>query len=142
VPTMTGGLGQRELYRFYKNHFIPKLPKDLKIIPVSRTVGPDRVVDEILLCFTHDIEIDFLLPGIPPTGKYVEIPTVAIVQFRGGKLAHEHIHWDQATALVQLGLLDPKSLPAAGREAAEKLIDETRTSNAMMKRWKQSEPGG
>jgi carboxymethylenebutenolidase len=64
------------------------------------------------------------------------------VQFRGGKLAHEHIHWDQATALVQLGLLDPKSLPAAGREAAEKLIDETRTSNAMMKRWKQSEPGG
>jgi carboxymethylenebutenolidase len=142
VPTMTGGLGQRELYRFYKNHFIPKLPKDLKIIPVSRTVGPDRVVDEIILCFTHDIEIDFLLPGIPPTGKYVEIPTVAIVQFRGGKLAHEHIHWDQATALVQLGLLDPKTLPVAGRETAEKLIDETRPSNAMMKRWKQSEPGG
>ena len=142
VPTMTGGLGQRELYHFYKNHFIPKLPKDLKIIPVSRTVGPDRVVDEILFCFTHDIEVDFLLPGIPPTGKYVEIPTVAIVQFRGGKLAHEHIHWDQATALVQLGLLDPKSLPAAGRETAEKLIDETRPSNTMMKRWKQSEPGG
>ena len=141
VPTMTGGHGQRELYRFYKNHFIPKLPKDLKIIPVSRTVGPDRVVDEILFCLTHDIEVDFVLPGIPPTGRYVEIPTVAIVQFRGGKLAHEHIHWDQATALVQLGLLDPKSLPAAGRETAEKLIDETRPSNAMMKRWKQSEPG-
>jgi carboxymethylenebutenolidase len=141
VPTMTGGLGQRELYRFYKNHFIPKLPKDLKIIPVSRTVGPDRVVDEIIFCFTHDIEVDFLLPGIPPTGKYVEIPTVAIVQFRGGKLAHEHIHWDQATALVQLGLLDPKTLPVAGRETAEKLIDETRPSNAMMKRWKQSDPG-
>jgi carboxymethylenebutenolidase len=142
VPTMTGGVGQQELYRFYKNHFIPKLPKDLKIIPVSRTIGPDRVVDEILFCFTHDIEIDFLLPGIPPTGKYVEIPTVAIVQFRGGKLAHEHIHWDQATALVQLGLLDPKKLPVAGRETAEKIVDETRPSNTLMKRWKESEPKG
>jgi carboxymethylenebutenolidase len=142
VPTMTGGVGQQELYRFYQNHFIPRLPKDLKIIPVSRTIGPDRLVDEILFCFTHDVEIDFLLPGIPPTGKYVEIPTVAIVQFRGGKLAHEHIHWDQATALVQLGLLDPKKLPAAGRETAEKLVDESRPSNTMMKRWKESEPVG
>ncbi|MGH7915028.1 MAG: dienelactone hydrolase family protein, partial [Candidatus Binataceae bacterium] len=142
VPTMTGGVGQQELYRFYKNHFIPKLPKDLKIIPVSRTVGPDRLVDEILFCFTHDTEIDFLLPGIPPTGKYVEIPTVAIVQFRGGKLMHEHIHWDQATALVQLGLLDSKSLPAAGRETAHKLMDETQPSNTLMKRWKESAPKG
>ena len=142
VPTMTGGVGQQELYRFYKNHFIPKLPRDLKIIPVSRTVGPDRLVDEILFCFTHDVEIDFLLPGIPPTGKYVEIPTVAIVQFRGGKLAHEHIHWDQATALVQLGLLDPKNLPVAGRETAQKLVDETQPSNTLMKRWKESEAKG
>jgi carboxymethylenebutenolidase len=100
------------------------------------------VVDEFLLCFTHDIEIDFLLPGIAPTGKYVEIPTVAIVQFRGGKLVHEHIHWDQATALVQLGLLDPENLPTAGRETAEKLVDETRPSNTLMRRWKESEPKG
>jgi carboxymethylenebutenolidase len=141
VPTMTGGLGQQELFRFYKNHFIPKLPRDLKMIPVSRTVGPDRVVDEFLFCFTHDIEIDFLLPGIAPTGKYVEIPTVAIVQFRGGKLVHEHIHWDQATALVQLGLIDPENLPTAGRETAEKLVDEARPSNTLMRRWKESEPG-
>jgi carboxymethylenebutenolidase len=142
VPTMTGGVGQQELYRFYKHHFIPTLPKDVKFIPVSRTVGADRVVDEFLLCFTHDVEIDFLLPGLAPTGKYVEIPTVAVVQFRGGKLVHEHIHWDQATALVQLGLLDPKNLPMAGRETAEKLVDETRPSNTLMKRWKESEPKG
>lgn len=139
VPTMTGGVGQQELHRFYKNHFIPRLPRDTKFIPVSRTVGADRVVDEFLLCFTHDIEIDFLLPGLAPTGKYVEIPTVAIVQFRGGKLVHEHIHWDQATALVQLGLLDSKGLPVAGRETAAKLVDETRPSNTLMKRWKESE---
>lgn len=142
VPTMTGGVGQRELYRFYKNHFIPKLPKDTKIVPVSRTIGGDRLVDELLFCFTHDIEIDFLLPGIPPTGKYVEIPTVAIVQFRGDKLVHEHIHWDQATALVQLGLLDPTSLPVGGRETAAKLRDEKLPSNTLMKRWKESEPKG
>jgi carboxymethylenebutenolidase len=140
VPTMTGGFGQQELHRFYKHHFIPTLPKDLKFVRVSRTVGADRVVDEFLLCFTHDIEVDFLLPGIAPTGKYLEIPTVAIVQFRGGKLVHEHIHWDQATALVQLGLLDPKNLPTAGRGTAEKLVDETRPSNTLMKRWKESEP--
>lgn len=139
VPTMTGGVGQRELHRFYKHHFIPRLPKDTKIVPISRTVGADRVVDEILFCFTHDTEIDFLLPGIAPTGKYVEIPTVAIVQFRGGKLVHEHIHWDQATALVQLGLLDPKGLPTAGHETVDKLRDETRPSNTLMKRWKESE---
>ena len=142
VPTMTGGVGQRELHRFYQNHFIPRLPKDTKIVPVSRTIGPDRLVDEILLCFTHDTEIDFLLPGIPPTGKYVEIPTVAIVQFRGGKLVHEHIHWDQATALVQIGVLDPKNLPVAGRATADKLRDETRPSNTMMRRWKESAAKG
>lgn len=142
VPTMTGGVGQRELYRFYKNHFIPRLPKDTKIVPVSRTIGADRLVDEFTLCFTHDCEIDFLLPGIPPTGKYVEIPTVVIVQFRGDKLAHEHIHWDQATALTQLGLIDPKGLPTAGRETAEKLRDEKLPSNTLMRRWRESEPKG
>jgi carboxymethylenebutenolidase len=142
VPTMTGGVGQRELYRFYKNHFIPKLPKDTKIVPISRTIGADRVVDEFTLCFTHDCEIDFLLPGIAPTGKYVEIPSVVVIQFRGDKLAHEHIHWDQATALVQLGLIDAKELPTGGRELADKLHDETRPSNTLMARWRESEPKG
>jgi carboxymethylenebutenolidase len=139
IPTMTGGVGHEQLHRFYKNHFIPKLPKDTRLVPISRTIGADRVVDELLFCFTHDIEIDWLLPGIPPTGKYVEIPTVAIVCFRGDKLYHEHIYWDQATALVQLGLLDPKGLPVVGHEGAEKVLDETRPSNTLMKRWAESE---
>ncbi|MFN4260375.1 MAG: dienelactone hydrolase family protein [Gemmataceae bacterium] len=142
IPTMTGGVGFEELHRFYKNHFIPKLPKDTKLIPISRTIGVDRVVDELLFCFTHDTEIDFLLPGVPPTGKYVEIPLVAIVCFRGGKLYHEHIYWDQATALVQIGLLDPKGLPVAGHECARKLLDETLPSNTLMARWAESAPKG
>lgn len=140
IPVMTGGVGRTDLYRFYKNHFIPKTPADTKLIPVSRTIGADRIVDELLFCFTHDIEIDWMLPGVEPTGKYVEIPLVAVVNFRGGKLYHEHIYWDQASVLVQLGLLDPKGLPIAGVETAKKLLDETLPSNTLMNRWAESAP--
>ena len=56
---MTGGVGHDDLYRFYRDHFIPTLPKDTKLVPISRTVGADRVVDELLFCFTHDREIDW-----------------------------------------------------------------------------------
>ncbi|MCH8322848.1 MAG: dienelactone hydrolase family protein [Proteobacteria bacterium] len=139
MPTMTGGVGQKELHRFYKYHFIPKLPEDTALIPISRTVGADRVVDEMIFSFTHDTEIDWMLPGIPPTGKKVEIPLVAVVCFRGGKLYHEHIYWDQASVLVQLGLLDPKGLPIAGVETAKKAVDETLPSNQLMAKWKTSE---
>ena len=138
VPTMTGGVGQRELARFYRHHFIPTTPTDTKLIPISRTIGADRVVDEMLFCFTHDIEIDWMLPGLKPTGKYVEIPLVAIICFRGGKLYNEHIYWDQASVLVQIGALDVKGLPVAGVETAKKLIDESLPSNTLMKKWAES----
>jgi carboxymethylenebutenolidase len=142
IPTMTGGVGYRDLHRFYKNHFIPKTPKDTKLVPISRTVGSDRVVDEMLFCFTHDSEIDWMLPGVAPTGKYVEVPLVAIVCFRGDKLYHEHIYWDQAAVLVQIGLLDPKLYPVAGIETAKKLVDESLPSNTLMRRWAESAPKG
>ena len=132
IPTMTGGVGYDELHRFYQHHFIPKTPADTKLVPISRTVGSDRIVDEMLFCFTHDIEMDWMLPGIPATGKYVEIPLVAIVRFRGDKLYNEHIYWDQASVLVQIGLLDPKGLPVSGIDTAKKLIDESRPSNTLM----------
>jgi carboxymethylenebutenolidase len=135
IPTMTGGVGYGDLRRFYQHHFISRLPKDTKIVSLSRTIGADRLVEELLFCFTHDTEIDFLLPGVPATGKYVEIPMVAVVRFRGNKLYNEHIYWDQATALVQIGLLDPKTLPVAGIETAKKVLDESLPSNTMMKRW-------
>ena len=113
IPVMTGGVGHDDLLRFYKHHFIPKTPADTRLVPISRTIGADRVVDEMLFCFTHDIEIDWMLPGVAPTGRYVEIPLVAIVRFRGDKLYNEHIYWDQASVLAQIGLLDPTD--AAGR---------------------------
>jgi len=138
IPTMTGGVGQKELHRFYQHHFIPTLPKDTKLVPISRTVGADRVVDELLFCFTHDTEIDWLLPGVKPTGKYVEAPTLAVVTFRGDKIWHEHIYWDQASVLVQIGLLKPGKLPIAGRATAKKVVDETLPSNTLMKAWARS----
>lgn len=143
IPTLTGGVGQKDLARFYQHHFVHSNPQDTKLIPISRTIGADRVVDEMLFCFTHDREIDWMLPGVAPTGKYVEIPLVAIVCFRGDKLYHEHIYWDQASVLVQIGLLDPKNLPIAGAATAKKLLDETLPSNALMKRWADSggDPG-
>jgi carboxymethylenebutenolidase len=138
IPTMTGGVGYANLLRFYKNHFIPKTPKDTRLVPVSRTVGTDRIVDEVLFCFTHDIEIDWMLPGVAPTGRYVEIPLIAVVHFRGDKLYNEHIYWDQASVLVQIGLLDPKLVPAAGIETAKKVLDKTLPSNTLMRRWAES----
>jgi carboxymethylenebutenolidase len=139
VPTLTGGVGHDMLKRFYAHHFVKQVPRDRKTIPISRTVGADRIVDEKIFCFTHDCEIDWLLPGVPPTGKYVEIPLVGIVTFRGDKLANEHIYWDQASVLVQIGLLDPKNLPVAGAEQAKKLLDPQRPSNALMAAWRRSE---
>jgi carboxymethylenebutenolidase len=139
VPVMTGGTGFDETLRFYKHHFIPTAPKDSALIPISRTTGADRIVDEMLFCFTHDIEIDWMLPGIEPTGKYVQIPLVAIVRFRGDKIYNEHIYWDQASVLVQVGLLDPALYPTAGVETAKKAFDEHQPSNTLMKRWKESE---
>jgi carboxymethylenebutenolidase len=110
-----------------------KCPADFKLTPISRTVGADRLVDEMVVSFTHDVEIDWMLPGVPPTGKHVEVPTVAIVNFRGDKLYHEHIYWDQASVLVQLGLIDRAGLPVAGIESAQKLLNEHLPSNHLMR---------
>jgi carboxymethylenebutenolidase len=142
VPTLTGGFGQTDLHRFYRDHFIPSNPVDMRSIPVSRTVGADRVVNEGILCFTHDCEIEWMLPGVPPTGRYVEVALVGIVTFRGDKLVHEHIYWDQASVLVQIGLLDPRGLPVAGVEAARKVLHPERPSNALMPGWARGDAAG
>jgi carboxymethylenebutenolidase len=123
VPVLTGGIGYDGVYDFYKNHFVNKIPTDTNIIRISRTVSKDQVVDELVISFTHDIEMDFILPGISPTGKHVEIPVVVIMKFDGTKAAHEHIYWDQASVLAQIGLIDTKSLPIMGIEQTRKLLE-------------------
>ena len=89
--------------------------------PISRTIGKDQVVDELIVSFTHDTQWDYLLPGVPPTGKKVELPHVVVMKFENGKVAHEHVWWDQASLLVQVGLLDPANLPVVGVEQASEL---------------------
>ena len=139
IPTMTGGVGYQQLRRFYAHHFIPVNPPDFRLTPVSRTVGTDTIVDEFIVHFTHTTMIDWLLPGVAPTERAVEIAMVAIVKFEGDKVAHEHIYWDQASLLVQVGLLNPAGLPVAGAETARKVLDKTLTSNRLMERWRESE---
>src|SRR3954464_11378353 len=139
IPVLTGGVGRSELREFYSKRFIPQMPPDTEMTPVSRTIGEDQLVDEMVFKFTHSIPMDWMLPGVPPTGKRVEIPLVAIVRFKDGKLAHEHIYWDQASVLVQIGILNPDGLPVAGIATAKKVADKRLSSNALMKRWATSE---
>jgi carboxymethylenebutenolidase len=134
VPVLTGGSGKAELREFYSTHFIPKMPADMEMVPISRTIGTDQLVDEMVIKFTHSIEMDWMLPGIPPTGRRIEVALVVIVRFRGGKLAHEHIYWDQASVLAQLGLIDPDRLPVAGGESARKVLDPTVPANILIRR--------
>ena len=123
IPVMTGGFGKAALRGFYSTDFIPRMPPDTTLTPISRTVGEDQIVDEMIFAFTHTQEMPWMLPGISPTNRTVEIPLVAIVKFRDGKLAHEHIYWDQASVLKQIGLLADPSLPVFGVETARKVAD-------------------
>jgi carboxymethylenebutenolidase len=135
VPVLTGGVGRQQLERFYGKYFIPSMPDDTELVPISRTVGYDRIVDEFVFSCTHSRQMDWLLPGVKPTGRRLELVTVVVVAFQDGKIHHEHIHWDQASALVQAGLLDPTHLPVSGAEAARKMLSPTSLpSNLLMKR--------
>ena len=134
IPVMTGGRGHDEMVKFYGEHFIPKMPADTTLRLLARTVGKDRLIDEFVFSFTHDIEMDWMLPGVPPTNRKVEVPMVAVVQFEGNEIACERIYWDQACVLVQLGLLDPTGLPVTGVASARKFEDHSLPSNELIRR--------
>src|SRR5579862_6060007 len=124
VPVLAGGVGREGVHTFYRDHLVGRFfPPDVKITNVSRTVGHNQVVDELFISFTHTTPIDWLLPGVQPTGKFVEMAVVVVVGFKEGKISHEHIYWDQAGVLVQVGLLDPAGLPVSGAESARKVLN-------------------
>lgn len=123
IPTMIGGVGLPEIRDFYSRWFIPQIPPDTETVLISRTVGNAQIVDEIIFKFTHEVPMTWMLPGIPPTGKRVEVPLVVIIGFHDGKVSHEHIYWDQASVLVQIGLLDVNKLPVTGIESAKKVAN-------------------
>jgi carboxymethylenebutenolidase len=122
VPALTGASGGDAVRKFYTSQFIGHTPADAKLHPIARTVSEDRVIDEFVMEFTHNAEIPFMLPGVPPTGRKARVPMVVVMGFVGDKVAHEHIYRDQASVLVQLGLLDRSTLPVAGAEQADRLL--------------------
>ena len=124
VPTMAGGVGREGVRAFYRDHLVGKFfPPDVTMATVSRTVGNDQLVEELAISFTHTTAMDWLLPGVPPTGKPVEMAVAVVVGFKGGRISHEHIYWDQAGVLIQVGLLDPAGLPVSGAESARKVLN-------------------
>lgn len=135
VPVMTGGVGFDNVRSFYARYFLPGHPDDTASVPVARTIGSDRIVEELVHSFTHDIEMPWILPGVAPTGKKVQVAIVAVVQFEGDKIAGERIYWDQASVLAQVGLLDATGLPMSGAEAARKVLNvDSEPSNALIGR--------
>lgn len=134
IPVMTGGRNSEEVLNFYAHHFLPKLPDDTQTTLVCRTVGQNRLIDELIFSFTHNIVMDWMLPGIAPTGRKVEVPLVVVVQANEGKVSCERIYWDQASVLVQLGLMNPAQLPIAGAETAHKLLNPQLASNMLIHR--------
>lgn len=122
VPPLTGAAGGEAVRRFYATEFVGCTPADATLRPIARTVSANRVIDEFVLEFTHDCEVPFMLPGIAPTGRRVRIPTVVVMGFEGDKVAYEHIYWDQASVLAQIGLLDAAGLPISGAEQADRLL--------------------
>jgi hypothetical protein len=93
TPTMTGGVGTDEIRRFYEEFFLPSSPPSLHMRLISRTIGVDRIVDELYIQFRHTVEMPWILPGIPPTDQKVEIVIVSIVGMRAGKIWHERVYW-------------------------------------------------
>jgi carboxymethylenebutenolidase len=135
VPVRTGGVGYDEVRHFYSTWFLPCNPPDTEVVPVARTVGDDRIVDELIHKFTHTIEMPWMLPGVRPTGKRVEIPVIVVVQFQDGKIAGERIYWDQASVLTQIGAIDPGRMPVTGVEASRKVVEPSNgPSNGLIER--------
>jgi carboxymethylenebutenolidase len=132
IPSMVGGVGREGVRAFYRDHLVGKFfPPDVKMTNVSSTVGSDQIVDELVISFTHTTPIDWMLPGVSPTGKHVEIAVVVIARVKDRKISHEHIYWDQASVLVQIGLLDPTGLPVCGAESTRKVLDPQLPSRRM-----------
>jgi carboxymethylenebutenolidase len=134
VPVLTGGYGRDEVRRFYETYFVGRWPVDTQITQISRTIGQGRVIDELIVSFTHDAEMPAILPGVEPTGRKVELPHVVVMGINDGKVSYEHIYWDQGSLLAQIGMLDPTKLPITGVEQARKLVDPKLPSNELIRR--------
>ena len=137
VPVGTGASGKEPLRRFYRDVFIPNMPPDVELELLTRTVGRERVIDEFIMHMTHSVRMDWFVPGVEATGRRLAVPTVGIIAFEGDKISSEHIYWDQATVLVQLGLLDD-SLPVLGANQPDRLLNPDAPANELIAKFEKS----
>jgi carboxymethylenebutenolidase len=122
VPLAIGGKGREGVYNFYQDYFLAQRPADMTAVLISQFVGENILAEEAVYQFTHDQVMDWLVPGVPPTGKRVEAGVVGIITFENGKIASEHLYWDHASVLAQLGVLDPSKVPVKGNESPRTLL--------------------
>lgn len=132
VPLGIGATGREALRTFYADIFLPQIPPDIDLQLISRTVGQNRLIDEFILRFTHTTLMQWFAPGIEPTGRRLEVPHVGVIAFEDGKIASEHIYWDHASVLIQLGVLDAERLPALGSEQTQRLLDPNADANRLI----------
>src|SRR5258707_13400275 len=118
VPIAVGGRGRDGVHEYYHDYMLAQLPADLRPVPISQVVGKDILAEEAVYQFTHDRVMDWMIPGVPPTGKRVEVGVVGIIKFENGKIASEHLYWDHASVLAQLGVVDRAKVPVKGLESA------------------------
>ncbi len=133
VPVNTGATGREAVRKFYAEIFIPQAPPDLELQLLTRSVGQDRIIDEFILHFTHTLRMDWFAPGIEATGRKLAVPHVGIISFEGGKISSEHIYWDQASVLTQLGVLND-ALPVLGVTQCDRLLDVNAPVNQLIQR--------
>ena len=133
VPVGTGARGKEAVRKFYREIFIPQSPPDFQLQLLTRSVGQNRVIDEFIVHFTHTIRMDWFAPGIEPTGRRLSVPHVGIIAFEGSKMSSEHIYWDQATVLAQMGLLD-EALPLLSKTQCDPLVNVNAVFNQLIER--------
>jgi carboxymethylenebutenolidase len=121
IPSGSGAAGREGVRDFYAHQFLPGIPPDLDMLPISEVFAEEHVVTECVMKFTHTVRMEWMLPGVPPTGRRAELLLVAIARFENGKIASKHIYWDAAALLFQLRLVDSAAVAAGVRSAAKVL---------------------
>src|SRR5215475_3212021 len=121
VPSGRGGAGKEGVHEFYAHQFLPNIPPDLELLPISEIFAEEHLITEYVMKFTHTLRMEWMLPGVPPTGRRAELLLVAIVRFENGKIASKHVYWDSAVLLFQLRVADSAAV-AAGIRSATKLL--------------------
>jgi carboxymethylenebutenolidase len=105
MPARSGGKGKTELRAYYRDMFIPSIPSGWQHTMTNRVVTENTIVEEAKVRFHHTKQMEWFLPGVPPTNKWIDVELVIVIEFRDSKMATERIYWDQAAVLRQIGKL-------------------------------------